>query len=134
MRGDFQRGPLPNDMKMKPIAVLPNVIRAAAAKQIQVTTVVDSYSLDCRTEKDPKNPALTVSSQVALNTPRRIPKGISVQVTGSPQMHCGDTNLIEVIVDGSKGWFRNRDFAFSYKQKAITLFEVSQDLECCWIE
>ena len=49
-------------------------------------------------------------------------------------MHCGDTNLIEIMVDGSKSLFRNGDFAFSYKDKPIPLFPASQRYECCWIE
>ena len=134
-RGNFQNGVLPKDVVVVPVAVLPNVIRAAAATKIDVTAIADSSSLACEvSKKDPKDPMTDESRQIASPNPHRISKGTSVQLTGAPLTHCGDTNLIEVVVDGSKAWFRNRDFTFSYKGKAISLFPPSQDYDCCWIE
>jgi hypothetical protein len=134
-RGNFQNGALPTDVTMVPVAVLPNAVRAAADRKIDVTAIVDSISVACKVEiKDPKNPLSTESHQTSPPRPDRIPKGTSVQLTRAPQMHCANTNLIEVIVGGSKAWFRNRDFSFSYKGKPIPLFPPSQDYECCWIE
>ena len=49
-------------------------------------------------------------------------------------MHCGDTNLILVDYAGQKGWFRNRDFDFTFKGKSIGAFPPSRDYPCCWIE
>ncbi|SEI81274.1 hypothetical protein [Paraburkholderia diazotrophica] len=132
-RGDFRNGPLLNDVVLTPVAVLPNVVRAAAMNQIDVTSTVDSAEVSCRTTKDPKDQRSNITSQVIPQSPHRIPKGSQIHLTGAPMMHCGDTNLIQANVDGAKRWFKNRDFAFSYHGKAITLFEVSQDLECCWI-
>lgn len=134
-RGNFQNGALPADVTVVPVAVLPNAVRAAAAMKIDVTANSDSSSFACKVEiKDPKDPLSKQSHQIAPPRPDRILKGTSVQLTGLPQMHCGDTNLIEVKVGGSKAWFRNRDFDFSYKGKPILLYPPSQDLECCWIE
>jgi hypothetical protein len=134
-RGDFRNGALPADVIVDPVAVLPNVVRAAAAKKIDVIAAADSISVACKVDiKNPKDSFSRESHQIASPHPLRIMKGSPVQLTGAPQMHCGDTNLIEAMVDGSKAWFRNRDFVFSYEDKPISLYPPSQDFECCWID
>jgi hypothetical protein len=131
----FQDSPLHRDVTVVPVAVLPNVVRGAAAGKIDVTAVADSNSVACKVDKkDPKDAFSDETHQIAPKDPHRIPKGSHVQLTGTPQIHCGDTNLIEVVVDGSKAWFRNRDFSFFYKEKPIPLYPPSQDFDCCWIE
>jgi hypothetical protein len=122
-RGDFKNGSLPSEVTIAPVAVLPNVVRAAAENKIDVTTTTDASSVACE---------LGQSHQI-ITTPH-IPAGTAVKLSGEPQIHCGDTNLIEVLVGGSKALFPNRDFSFSYKGKPIPLFPPSQDFECCWIE
>jgi hypothetical protein len=132
-RGDFRSGPLPADVTVAPVAVLPNVVRAAVAGELEVTAVVNTTSVICQGKsKDQRNLSSKDSHLITPQEPQEIPKGAVVQLSGAPWMHCGDTNLIEVIVGGSKAWFRNRDFVFSYKGKAIPLFDLSQDLACCW--
>lgn len=133
-KGDFRTAPLPSEMVLVPVAVLPNLARAAAAKAINVTAVADTMSVGCKVTKDPKSPGETISRQTVSPKPLRIAKGTSAQLTATPWMHCGDTNLVEATVGGSKGWFRNRDFAFAYKGKPIELFSPSRDYACCWIE
>lgn len=123
------------DVTVVPVAVLPNAIRAAAAGKIDVTAIADSSSLACEiTKEDPKDSFFDKSRQIKPEHPYRIPKGASVQLTGASLLHCGDTNLIEVVVQNSKSWFRNQDFVFSYKGKTIALYRPSQIYECCWIE
>jgi hypothetical protein len=131
----FQASPLPKDVTVVPVAVLPNVVGAAAAGKIDVVTVTESISTACKAdEKDPKDLFSDTTHQIAPEHPYRIKKGRHVELTGKRPMHCGDTNLIEVVVDDNNAWFPNRDFSFQYNGKAIPLYPPSQDFGCCWIE
>jgi hypothetical protein len=131
-RGDIRTGSLPTDIKISPVAVLPNVVQAAALSKIDVKTTTNTSSVAC--EVGPEEKLGRKSRQIAPLQVLQIPAGTAVQLSGERQIHCGDTNLIEVMVGGSKALFPNRDFSFSYKGKPISLFPPSQDLECCWIE
>jgi hypothetical protein len=62
----FQGSPLPKDVTVVPVAVLPNVVRAAAAGKINVTAVAESNSVDCEVDKiDPKDAFSDRSHQIA---------------------------------------------------------------------
>jgi hypothetical protein len=134
-RGDFRNGPLANEVRLLPVAVLPNIIKAVAAQKLTATTLIDSKNVGCQNDPvKPDHPWEDKSHQISPEQQRVIPKGTAVELTPTSLRHCGDTNLIEVRFDGWTDWFRNRDFEFSYQGKKITLFPVSQDLDCCWIE
>src|SRR4051794_30861524 len=101
-RGPFGRGnPLPKDVTVVPVAVLPNVIKAAQKGEVDVTAIADSTAVGCKVDrKDPNDSLSENSQQIKPDRLHRIPKETSVQLTGAAQVHCGDTNLIEVVVDG----------------------------------
>jgi hypothetical protein len=130
------RGPLPKAVAVYPIAVLPNVVKAVAAKKVIARVVKETRSLDCKID-EPKNksePRTTNSVQLTPVHPLVIPAGAAFDVLADRPLHCGDTNLIRVSYLGQQGWFRNRDFEFFYKDQPIGLFGPSRDLGCCWIE
>jgi len=132
--GSFGRG-MPMDVTVAPVAVLPNVVRAAAKGRIVVTAIADSNNVSCKVKKkDPNSPFQDESHQIAPEQSYHLLRGTVVTLTGSPPLHCGDTNLIEVSIDDSKAWFPNKDFSFSYMGLTIPLYSPSQDFECCWIE
>jgi hypothetical protein len=131
----FVSSSLPTDYTLDPVAVLPNVLRAAAEGKISVIAAADSRNVACHvTKKDPNSPFQDESHQIAPERSYQVKKGTVVRPTVSPQLHCGDTNLIELFVDGSTAWFRNKDFSFFYNGSAIPLYRPSQDFECCRIE
>lgn len=128
-------GALPSEFDVVPVAVLPNLVKAAAANRIVVTAVTNAQNLECKEEKaDPKEPWRDTSTQVVPPNRITVPNGTVPTVLADRPMHCGDTNLILIDYGGRKAWFRNRDFIFTFKGKPIGVFPPSRDYPCCWIE
>jgi hypothetical protein len=134
-RTDFFNGSLPTHMDVVPVAVLPNLVKAAAAGNVEVTADTLSESLECNEGKsNPSEPWADNSKQIIPAKRVSIPKGTKVNVLPDKPLHCGNTNLIRLNVSGEKAWFPNKDFVFTYKDRSIGVFPPSQDYACCWIE
>jgi hypothetical protein len=134
-QANFANGALPSNFEIVPVAVLPNLVKAAAGNRIEVATTKASRDLQCEVGKqNPKDPWADASKQIVPAKRITIPMGVKVTVLPDRPIHCGDTNLILVNYNGQKAWFPNRDFIFTYKSKPIGVFPPSQDRACCWIE
>src|SRR5689334_7543327 len=88
--GPLGGGPaLPADITVRPVAVLPNVVRSASEGKIVVTAIVDSRNVDCKVKKkNPNDQFQEESHQIPPQHSYVIQKGTSVKLTGTPQLHC----------------------------------------------
>jgi hypothetical protein len=125
--------PMSHGISILPIAVLPNLVRAASAQGMEIIAATDVHSIDCKLSEG-SSFGLQEGQPKPSTTVRTVASGTKVKLTGNPPIHCGETNLIEVQGPGWRAWFPNKAFTFSFQGRKIEVFAPSQNDTCCWIE
>lgn len=130
--GPTRNSPLQQNLVLRPVAVLPNLVQASAAPGMKVVAATNVASIGCKLSAG-RSFGLAEGTVVPQTTTRNIPEGTTVRLTGADPVNCGGTNLIEVQGPGWRAWFPNKAFTFSFQGRRIDIFPPSQDYTCCWI-